>query len=89
MKEKLMSLVTTLTLGMMSANMVFAIPSGINPGPPDLGDMSGTINKVLGAIQGIGYVVAIIMIMYIGIKYLTAGAGEKGQNEQSKKNDRR
>ena len=41
--------------------------------------MDGTVNSVLGIIQTIGYIVAVVMVMWVGIKYLTAGASEKAK----------
>ena len=49
----------------------------------DIGGMTTTVNKVLGAIQTIGYVVAIVMVMYVGIKYLTAGASKKAEVKET------
>jgi len=54
--------------------------SNIQPtGQGDLGGMENTAMKVMGTVQTIGFVVAVIMIMWVGIKYLTAGAGEKAK----------
>lgn len=41
---------------------------------PGLGDKA---SMILGMIQWIGFAVAIGMVIYIGIKYITAGAGGK------------
>ena len=54
--------------------------SNIQPtGQGDLGGMENTAMKVMGTVQTIGFIVAVIMVMWVGIKYLTAGAGEKAK----------
>ena len=53
---------------------------GIDPSfNGDLGEMNTPLQNVLGVIQVVGFVVAIVMVMYVGIKYLTAGAGQKAE----------
>lgn len=53
---------------------------GIDPSfDGDLGEMNTPLQNVLGVIQVVGFVVAIVMVMYVGIKYLTAGAGQKAE----------
>ena len=42
-------------------------------------DIVGKINNALGIAQLIGFVVAIVMIIWVGIKYLTSGAGKKAE----------
>ncbi len=37
------------------------------------------INSALGIAQLIGFVVAIVMIIWVGVKYLTSGAGKKAE----------
>lgn len=84
MKKKILSLLLAFVMCMMPFGMVFAsdatttIPN-ITVTPPDMGNggLGGIAGKIIGAMQFIGYVVAVIMIIYVGIKYLTAGAGEK------------
>ena len=42
-------------------------------------DLVLKINNVLSALQTIGFIIAIVMIIYVGIKYLTSGAGKKAE----------
>jgi len=37
----------------------------------------GTANKVIGFVQFVGYAIAIGMLIYLGIKYVTSSANEK------------
>ena len=56
---------------------------GVNPTmtPPgsNAPGLIDAVNAILGAAQWIGFIVGIAMIIYIGIKYLTAGAGQKAE----------
>lgn len=80
MKKKVMSLFMAMTLCLMSFATVFAGEfEVIQPGSPNVGVIQGPVQNILGVVRWIGYVVAIFMIVYIGIKYLTAGAGQKAE----------
>ena len=64
------------------ASVALANNSAYNivPTPPtDLGDVQGKISAALGIAQFIGFVVAIIMLIWVGVKYLTSGAGKKAE----------
>ena len=55
----------------------------INDPSVGLGD-NGTavesgVSTILGAAQWIGFIVGIAMIIWVGVKYLTAGAGQKAE----------
>ena len=79
MKKKILSLLLAFVMCIMPLGMVYAVGT-LTPEMPTGGGsegLTGVANKIIGAMQFIGYVVAIIMIIYVGIKYLTAGAGEK------------
>lgn len=85
MKKKILSLLLAFVMCMMPFGVAFASGGATNVPdititPPTGGGatgLSGIAGKIIGAMQFIGYVVAVIMIIYVGIKYLTAGAGEK------------
>ena len=79
MKKKVLSLIWTVGLLMAYIPACFAWGGvDVKPTQPDIG-ITGSINTVLGVVQWIGFIVAIAMIIYVGIKYLTAGAGEKAK----------
>ena len=44
---------------------------------------STTANSILGAMQWIGYAVAVGMLVYVGIKYIMASADEKANLKNS------
>lgn len=62
--------------GAGGSNIYDTIGSSLNG---DLGPIQTPVQSVLGVIQVIGFVVAIVMVMYVGIKYLAAGAGQKAE----------
>ena len=68
---------------MLLANTVYAYKPNTNdvkPVDPNVPQtLKNGIGKILGAVQFIGLIVGIAMIIYIGIKYLTAGAGQKAE----------
>lgn len=69
------SAIATSTL--LFSNIAYA---GIEISKPDIDDgIITTVGKFLGAIQWIGIVVAIVMVLWVGIKYVTAGAGTKAE----------
>ena len=77
MKKKIFSvLLTIVAVFTMTSVMAFDMP-GVSPKP--IGQLQGSVTTVLGVIQWIGFIVGIGMVIYIGVKYLTAGAGGKAE----------
>lgn len=62
---------------------VFAAPDGININPSAGTSANNLISDVgstiVGIIRAVGYVIAIVMLMYIGIKYLTSSPDGKAE----------
>lgn len=55
-----------------------------NPGAPSsAGSLQAKATGVLGVIQWVGYIVAIGMLIWVGIKYVTSGAGEKAKAKET------
>ena len=92
MKEKFLSVLTGLSMGIAMGSV--ALASGTGGGSvldnvlgDDFGKNDNDANAIVGqigspifaAIQAIGVIVAVIMVAYVGIKYLTAGAGQKAE----------
>ena len=63
------------------SSVVFAsFPSvTVTPKPPEAGEVSSAVGTILGVAQWIGFIVGIAMIIWVGVKYLTAGAGTKAE----------
>ena len=75
--KKLASILLTLAImaTMMSATLADVnIPSPVVTELPGAG---GAVGKILGAIQWVGYIFAVGMLLYIGIKYMMSAANEK------------
>lgn len=73
-------MVGTVTL---SANMVFAdtsisIPKQTNVGYAGTG-LSATMSNILGIVTVICYAAAVIMLLYLGVKYITASPEGKAE----------
>ncbi len=80
-KRLLSILLTTSILIAMSTN-VFGTTAlitdvDITTAKIDGGTMDGWISKLLGMVQYLGVAVAMGMLFYVGIKYVTAAANEK------------
>jgi len=82
MNKKLISMILTLIMCIIPMSMCFAGYGTVkvpDSGEESLGNIGGTVNTVLGIIQTIGYIVAVAIVMWVGIKYLTAGATERAK----------
>lgn len=71
----------------LSANMVFAdtsisIPKQTNVGYAGTG-LSDTMNNILGIVTVICYAAAVIMLLYLGVKYITASPEGKAEIKKS------
>lgn len=78
--KKLISILLTITMMATMMSPVLASGNSATPAigqPGNLGQISGLVNKVLGAIQWVGYAFALGMLLYIGIKYMMSAANEK------------
>lgn len=67
----------------LSANMVFAdtsisIPKETNAGYAGTG-LSATMSNILGIVTVICYAAAVIMLLYLGVKYITASPEGKAE----------
>lgn len=79
--KKFISFLLTLVCVGVFAVMPYVYATGfgdtIEPTGPSDTTLNTPIAKVLGAIRWAGYIVAVGLIIYIGIKYLMASAAEK------------
>ena len=57
--------------------------SGIDVVEKPIPGLEGPASVVLGMIQWIGFVVGIGMVIWIGVKYITAGAGGRASAEDA------
>lgn len=69
---------------MVNIAPVFALPVDVKPNASGIeGSVKNTANKILGYIQGIGTFIAVGVLMFLGIKYMTASANEKADIKKS------
>ena len=84
-KIKMVSvIILSIILIMIMGNVAFAANTITVPKPTDiqeseLGGVGDTIGKILGIIQWGGIVVAVIIAMYLGIKYITSSPEGKAE----------
>jgi len=78
MKKKGISSLIAMLLCTLASTAVFAFSAEVEPSSIG-GNLETSVLNILGVVQWIGFIVAIGMAIYIGIKYLTAGAGTKAE----------
>lgn len=74
---KSLASLSTLATVMLSTSVFASFSADVTPSV--VSDLSDNVYAVLGAIQWIGFIVGIAMCIWIGIKYLTSGAGKKAE----------
>lgn len=82
--KKVLTIIMIMLVIMSSS--VFAAYTQIttSPGAPsNAGSLQDKATGVLGVIQWVGYIVAIGMLIWVGIKYVTSGAGEKAKAKET------
>lgn len=82
--KKIMAIMMVLMVMMSSA--VFATYTAITTtpaAPSNAGELQTKATTLLGVIQWVGYIVAIGMLIWVGIKYVTSGAGEKAKAKET------
>lgn len=72
--KKIASVLLTVSILITIGSVVFADVDIVAPGNNAFSNMG---NKVLGYIQWFGYVIAVGMLLFIGIKYMMSSANEK------------
>lgn len=60
-------------------NATSIIPNGIGPALPEQvgNEPSSIANTIIGSLKWIGYIIAIGMVIFVGIRYIMASADEK------------
>ena len=82
MEKRVISLFLAFVMCIMPFSMALASDYTDVIKEPDnmnYGGMGTLIGGVISAAKFIGYAVAIVMLIFVGIKYLTAGAGTKAE----------
>lgn len=78
-KMILSSAIAGVLLGFANVSLAFNTKLSVSmPGSTPSG-----VSSVLGLIQAVAVIVAVIMVMYVGVKYLTAGASKKAEAKET------
>ena len=81
MKKISKNIISTLfLLSVSSVSLAYSAKASLNPDPDSSKLGSGvttSVESIIGTVKWIAVVVAVVMVIYVGIKYLTAGAGTK------------
>lgn len=94
MSKKTMKILTTiatiLLIISMGTSVVCAADGGkniggvtINPNKNNTTDIAGVGNKIMGILQVIGILTAVIILMVLGIKYMMGSAEEKAEYKKT------
>ena len=91
MSKKTMKILTTiatiLLIVSMGASIVCAATDiggvSIDPKTENTGDITKVGNKIMGIIQVVGVLIAVIILMVLGIKYMMGSAEEKAEYKKT------
>lgn len=77
---KVISVLVMAVMGIFAlGNVAFAATTIPNASNVDAGSLNETIAKVLGVIQWIGIIIAVIVAMFVGIKFITSSPEGKAE----------
>lgn len=83
-KQKVLSMILTIAMVMgVFASVALADVEDIPIIQPGDGGFITVVGKIIGFIQYAAWAIAIGMIIYIGIKYMMSGAGEKAKVKET------
>ena len=77
-KKIILGIIMVLVLVSSCAFAAFASVT-VTPKAPTEASVTNAVQTILGVAQWIGFIVGIAMIIWVGVKYLTAGAGTKAE----------
>lgn len=80
--KKTMIIVMMIAMLLMTSS-VWAYSLSTSVAPTELSGLGETAAGVLGVMQWGGYIIAIGMLIWVGVKYVTAGAGEKAKAKET------
>lgn len=75
----IMSIVLTFAICVIPFGSVLGVGTLITPTDPTSETLNDATSKVIGAIRWAGYICAVAVLVYIGIKYIMASASEKAE----------
>lgn len=81
--KKTMMIVMIIAMLLMTSSVFATYTLSASVTPKELSGLGATAAGVLGVMQWGGYIIAIGMLIWVGIKYVTAGAGEKAKAKET------
>ncbi|MBO5178759.1 MAG: hypothetical protein J6B87_00205 [Clostridia bacterium] len=84
--SKKMITVLLIVISIMMYSFSFATNNwtiGKDVTPTSISGLQNTAVSVLGVMQWGGYIIAVGMLIWVGIKYVTSGAGEKAKAKET------
>jgi len=75
---KILSLVLVFAL-VMAPVVTLAAPFEVEPAEGLLDDQTGLVGQIIGTLQWVGYAVAIVMILWLGIQWMLATPSKKAE----------
>ena len=83
--QKILVFIATILLVLvLGANVVSAIaPNGIKPIDPEGTEIQDVGGRILGVLQTVGVVLAVIILVILGIKYMMGSAEEKAEYKKT------
>lgn len=81
--KKVLAIVMIMLIAMSSSVFAYSEITTTPGAPTGAGSLQVKATGVLGVIQWVGYIVAIGMLIWVGIKYVTSGAGEKAKAKET------
>ena len=87
MKKKSFMIIALLCFIFVSNIIVFGANEswglGDDPTASEISEAVPIAEKVLGTMQWVGYLIAILMLVWVGIRYVTSSVGEKVKAKES------
>lgn len=81
--KKVLAIIMIMLIAMSSSVFAYSTITTTPHAPSNGGSLQEKATGVLGVIQWVGYIVAIGMLIWVGIKYVTSGAGEKAKAKET------
>ena len=78
--KKVLSLVLVLALVIMPMLTFAAVPiSNVEADYGDITGLDGTVNKAVGIVTYVGYAIAVVMVLWLGVQWLLATPAKKAE----------
>lgn len=88
MNKKIVKIMSSIILMVILVTMVSNVAFALTPGelggtPIESNDAKTLGNKIVGMIQTVGVIVAVVIVLVLGIKYMMGSASEKAEYKKT------